>query len=70
MQSQTQVNINFIKGVKNTKWNVYYVVDHKERIKDISISLLRELNLDKADVVGKKLFSVFGTKNSLYQTKW
>lgn len=52
----------FIKGVKNTKWNVYYVVDHKERIKDISISLLRELNLDKADVVGKKLFSVFGTK--------
>ena len=38
------------------------MVDHKERIKDISISLLRELNLDKADVVGKKLFSVFGTK--------
>lgn len=52
----------FIKGVKNTKWNVYYVVDHKERIKDISISLLRELNLDKADVVGKKLFQVFGSK--------
>lgn len=52
----------FIKGVKNTKWNVYYVVDHKERIKDISISLLRELNMDKADVIGKKLFQVFGAK--------
>src|SRR5690606_3636811 len=52
----------FIKGVKNTKWNVYYVVDHKERIKDISISLLRELNLDKQEVVGKKLFQVFNSK--------
>ncbi|WP_025724938.1 sensor domain-containing diguanylate cyclase [Acholeplasma granularum] len=52
----------FIKGVKNTKWNVYYVVDHKERIKDISVSLLRELNLDKSDVIGKKLFQVFNSK--------
>lgn len=52
----------FIKGVKNTKWNVYYVVDHKERIKDISISLLRELNLDKQEVIGKKLFHVFNSK--------
>lgn len=52
----------FIKGVKNTKWNVYYVVDQKERIRDISISLLRELNLDKEEVVGKKLFQVFQSK--------
>ena len=52
----------FIKGVKNTKWNVYYVVDHKERIKDISLSLLRELNLSKEDVIGKKFLNVFSSK--------
>lgn len=52
----------FIKGIKNTKWNVYYVVDGKERIKDISISLLRELNLDKDEVIGKKFFQVFTSK--------
>lgn len=54
--SQYQI---FVKGIKNTKWNVYYVVDARERVKDMSISLLRELNFDRDDVVGKKLFSVF-----------
>ncbi|VEU83078.1 GGDEF domain-containing protein [Acholeplasma hippikon] len=52
----------FVKGIKNTKWNVYYIVDQKERIKDISTSLLRELNLDKEEVSGKKFMSVFSSK--------
>lgn len=52
----------FVKGIKNTKWNVYYIVDQKERIKDISTSLLRELNLDKEEVIGKKFMSVFSSK--------
>ncbi len=49
----------FVKGIKNTKWNVYYVVDQREKIKDMSLSLLRELNMEKEDVIGKKLFQVF-----------
>lgn len=51
-----------IKGIKNSKWNVYFVIDQRERIKDMSSSLLRELNLDKDDVIGKKMFSVFQSK--------
>lgn len=49
----------FVKSIKNSRWNVYYVVDKKERIKDMSVSLLQELNLEKEDVIGKKLFSIF-----------
>lgn len=48
----------FIKSIKHSHWNAYYIVDHKERIKDISTSLLTELNLDKDEVMGKKLFQV------------
>ncbi len=48
----------FVKSIKNSRWNAYYVVDKKERIKDMSFSLLQELNLEKEDVMGKKLFSV------------
>jgi len=49
----------FVKSIKNTQWNAYYVVDKKERIKDMSSSLLQELNLEKDEVMGKKLFFVF-----------
>jgi GGDEF domain-containing protein len=49
----------FVKSIKNSRWNAYYVVDKKERIKDISQSLLNELNMDKDEVIGKKLFTVF-----------
>ena len=48
----------FIKSIKNSRWNAYYVVDKKERIKDMSLSLLQELNLEKDEVMGKKLFSI------------
>lgn len=49
----------FVKSIKNSRWNAYYVVDKRERIKDISSSLLIELNMEKEDVIGKKLFNVF-----------
>lgn len=48
----------FVKSIKNSRWNAYYVVDAKERIKDISTSLLSELNLDKEEIIGKKLFTI------------
>ncbi len=48
----------FVKAMKNSHWNAYYIVDHKERIKDMSTSLLSELNLQKDDVMGKKLMTV------------
>ncbi len=49
----------FVKSIKNSRWNAYYVVDAKERIKDMSASVLLELNLDKEEVIGKKLFNIF-----------
>jgi len=48
----------FVKSIKNSRWNAYYVVDAKERVKDISASLLHELNLEKEDIIGKKFFNV------------
>ena len=48
----------FVKSIKNSKWNAYYVVDAKERIRDISSSLLAELNIEKEEIIGKKLFTV------------
>src|SRR3989339_686508 len=48
----------FVKSIKNSRWNAYYVVDARERIKDMSSSLLHELNLEKEDIIGKKFFSV------------
>jgi hypothetical protein len=49
----------FIKAVKNSSWNTFYVVDQNDRIKDISQSLLLELNLEKDEVIGKKWFDIF-----------
>ncbi len=49
----------FIDSIKNTRFNVYYVVDEKERIKDMSQSLLEELGLEFHEVNGKKLFDIF-----------
>jgi GGDEF domain-containing protein len=48
----------FVKSIKNSRWNAYYVVDAKERIRDISSSLLAELNVEKEEIIGKKLFTI------------
>jgi GGDEF domain-containing protein len=45
----------FIKAIKNSKFNVYYIVDNQERIKDVSLGFLQEIALEKEDVIGKKL---------------
>lgn len=49
----------FVKSIKESKWSAFYVVDRKERIKDMSESFLEELNLELDDVIGKKLFNIF-----------
>ena len=49
----------FIESLNNTSWNVYFVCDRRDRIKEISESLLLELGLTKKDVLGRKAFDVF-----------
>ena len=49
----------FIDSLNNTSWNVYFVCDRRDRIKEISESLLLELGLTKKDVLGRKAFDVF-----------
>ena len=48
----------FVKSIKNSRWNAYYVVDKKEKIKDMSQSLLNEIGMEKEDIIGKKLFTI------------
>ena len=49
----------FIESLNNTSWNVYFVCDRKDRIKEISESLLLDLGLTKKEVIGKKAFDIF-----------
>ena len=49
----------FIESLNNTSWNVYFVCDRKDRIKEISESLLLDLGLTKKAVIGKKAFDIF-----------
>lgn len=52
----------FIKGLKENELNVYIVLDNKERIKDISVSFLEELNYEKEEVFNKRFFNVVNEK--------
>lgn len=52
----------FLRSIKDSKKNVYYVVDKRERVKDISQAFLDELEIPKDKVIGKKLFNVFNKK--------
>ena len=49
----------FIESLNNTSWNVYFVCDNKDRIKEISESLLLDLGLTRKQVIGRKAFDVF-----------
>lgn len=51
-----KIFLNSIKGAQN---NLYYVVDRKNRIKQMSESLLDELGFSFKEVKGKNLFNVF-----------
>ncbi|HKL61217.1 MAG TPA: PAS domain S-box protein, partial [Acholeplasma sp.] len=49
----------FIQSIKATKWNAYYVLDRKDRIKEMSESVCEELGFTKEQVIGKSVFEVF-----------
>ena len=49
----------FIESLNNTNWNVYFVCDRKDRVKEISESFLQELGLSKEEVLGRRAFDVF-----------
>ena len=49
----------FVKSIRESKWNAYYVVDRRERIRDISQSFLDEINFEKDEVIGQKIFNIF-----------
>lgn len=47
-----------IRGLKEHEDNVYLVLDKKDRVKDISQSLLNELNYEREEVINKKWFNI------------
>ena len=49
----------FVSSLNKTSWNVYFVCDKNDHIKEISSSFLEELGLKLSDVIGKKAFDVF-----------
>ena len=49
----------FLRSMKDTRWNSYYVVDHKGRIKEMSDGVIEELGLKKEEIIGKPLFDIF-----------
>ena len=48
-----------VNSVKNTKWNIFYIIDRKDRIIDISTSLLEELGRTRNEVYKRNVFTVF-----------
>ena len=60
----------FVKSIKNSRWNTYYVVDGRERIKDMSSSLLKEIGFEKEEIIGKKLFSILNKTIRFQKTKY
>ncbi|MFI3329288.1 MAG: diguanylate cyclase [bacterium] len=49
---------NFIDSFKNTTFNVFYLTDKKDRVKEISESLLREIGISREEIIGKRFFDV------------
>ena len=48
-----------IESIKSTRFNVYIIMDGKDKIKEISSSLLVELGLEYEEVIGRKFFDIF-----------
>lgn len=48
----------FIKSIKATKWNAYYVIDHKGRIKEMSDSLCEEFGFTLEQIKDKAFFDI------------
>lgn len=49
----------FLNSIKTSEWNAYYVVDKKDRIKEMSESILDELGFTFEEVKDKNIFEVF-----------
>lgn len=58
---------NFIDSFKNTSFNVFYLTDKKDRVKEISGSLLLQFGLSRDQVVGKKFFDIVNEKVRFYK---
>ncbi len=48
-----------IDTIKSTRFNIYVILNKKDRIKEISSGMLDELGLKYEEVIGKKFFDVF-----------
>lgn len=48
----------FISSIKASEWDAYYVIDHKDRIKEMSNSILEELGFTLEEVKGKNFFDI------------
>ena len=49
---------SFISSIKVSEWDAYYVLDHKDRIKEMSASILEELGFMFSDVKGKNFYEI------------
>ncbi len=58
---------NFIDSFKNTNLNVYFLTDKKDRVKEISDSLLRQFGLNRDEIINKKFFEVINKKVRFFQ---
>ena len=48
-----------IETIKSTRFNIYIILDKKDKIKEISSGMLVELGLDYEETIGKKFFDIF-----------
>ena len=48
-----------IDTIKSTRFNIYIILDSKDKIKEISSGMLLELGLGYEEVIGKKFFDIF-----------
>jgi len=57
----------FVKAMKNSKFNMYFIVDQKEKIKDLSIGFLNEIGMEKEDTINKKFNHILSKTIRLQQ---
>lgn len=47
-----------IDTIKSTRFNIYIILDKRDKIKDISSGMLSELGLEADEVIGKKFYDI------------
>ncbi|MDR2822091.1 MAG: GGDEF domain-containing protein [Acholeplasmatales bacterium] len=58
----------FVNSIKNSKTNIYILINKNNRVKDISDSFVSEFGLKKKEIVGKKYFDII--KKTIRITKY